>query len=479
MNVVGATMTGESAAPALPAARTSLIRWLREGARALAFRVPRWERVSTGPALLALLVVLRILVSIGVSRLYYEAGARFNWPAVTAGWVGLLLTAWACYVVRPVPAAGATPRAAPSAAHLLTAILTLSLSVSLVYGLLYVGAAHTQWFGRIGKWGHVAAYALPILWVTLAVLTLLIRAGDRSPLRRLAAVCAITLGAAVSYYLAPAPSFWTERASVQEEPAEPLSFTQELIEAQPPMLARAVTALAPQRPGIADMYTITFAPFEGEEVFRRESRMVAEVMAKRFDAAGRGLQLMNHAEEIDATPWATPLNLRRAIAGVARTMDKDEDLLFIHLTSHGADDGELAADFYPLDVAPVTPVDLKRWLDEAGIRHRVISVSACFAGNWIEPLAGEDTLVMTASDADHTSYGCGKKSDLTFFGRAMYDEQLRAKTLSFEQAHAAARPIIDQREKAAGKDDGYSNPQIKVGARIRPYLDKMRARLGG
>jgi hypothetical protein len=130
-------------------------------------------------------------------------------------------------------------------------------------------------------------------------------------------------------------------------------------------------------------------------------------------------------------------------------------------------------------VAPVTPPDLRRWLDEAGIKHRVISISACFAGNWIAPLASEDTLVMTSSDADHTSYGCGKKSALTFFGRAMYDEQIRSETLSFEKAHAAARLIIDKREKEAGKDDGYSNPQIKVGARIRAYLEQLQARLGG
>jgi hypothetical protein len=86
---------------------------------------------------------------------------------------------------------------------------------------------------------------------------------------------------------------------------------------------------------------------------------------------------------------------------------------------------------------------------------------------------------MTASDADHTSYGCGRKSPLTFFGRAMYDEQIRSQTLSFEKAHAAARLIIDKREKEAGKDDGYSNPQIKVGGRIRAYLDKLQARLKG
>ncbi len=58
----------------------------------------------------------------------------------------------------------------------------------------------------------------------------------------------------------------------------------------------------------------------------------------------------------------------------------------------------------------------------------------------------------------------------------MYDEQLRSKTLSFEQAHAAARIVIKQREEQAGKDDGYSNPQIKVGIAIGPYLRRLQGK---
>jgi hypothetical protein len=83
---------------------------------------------------------------------------------------------------------------------------------------------------------------------------------------------------------------------------------------------------------------------------------------------------------------------------------------------------------------------------------------------------------MTAADAEHTSYGCGHKSELTFFGRAMYGEQLRT-THSFEVAHAQARKVIEQREKEAGKTDGYSNPQIAVGEAIRPKLAALAARL--
>ena len=59
----------------------------------------------------------------------------------------------------------------------------------------------------------------------------------------------------------------------------------------------------------------------------------------------------------------------------------------------------------------------------------------------------------------------------------MYDEQLRTQTLSFEKALAAARPVIEQREREAGKQDGYSNPQIAVGDAIRERLRQLEARL--
>ena len=106
----------------------------------------------------------------------------------------------------------------------------------------------------------------------------------------------------------------------------------------------------------------------------------------------------------------------------------------------------------------------------------MIAISACYSGGWTGPLAGDSTLVMTAADATHTSYGCGRLSELTFFGRAVFDEQLR-KTRSFEQAFAAAVPLIRQREIDAGKPDGFSNPQISVGEKIRPVLQALELRL--
>ncbi len=462
--------------PPAAAPRASLLNWVREGARTLAFRWPRWERLVATPAMMAMLLALTLLTSVGMGRLYIDGDATFNWRGLLSGWAAFVLVLWACYVLRRD--ARKDQATAPDAAHLITLLLAQALCLAVFWGAASLALNMTQVFNNAPPWTYWAMWLAAPVWTTLAQLFAMMRTGDRELSSRVQAIYALAFSCAISYYFDANHTFWIEKsgdsAAMRQEP---LRFTQDLIEDQGPLLAEQLDGLKPQRPGIADMYTITFAPYEGEEVFRRESRMVSDVMAKRFDAAGRGLQMLNHREHLGNMAWATPLNLQRAIDGMAKTMDLEEDVLFIHLTSHGASDGELAADFWPLDVAPVTPPDLRRWLDEAGIKHRVISISACYAGNWLGPLASDDTLVMTASDATHTSYGCGKKSPLTFFGRAMYDEQIRTTTLSFEEAHAAARKIIDQREKEAGKDDGYSNPQIKVGSRIKPYLEQMRARL--
>ncbi len=475
-------LDGDAAAPrAAPAPRPSFLNWLREGTRTLFFMRPRWEGVRATPASMAWLIVFEVAMSIGLGRLFVEGPASFNWRAGLAGWASFVLAAWACYALRPrADSDNPDPARAPGAASLLTLLIAQALVLGLLWTLVNLALTRSGALARAGVWSYWTVWLVPAVWGTLAQLAAMIRAGDRDLGGRVQAIYAIAFATAFTYYLAPNPQFWRAvEAEQSEETAEPIRFTQDSVELQSDLMQAQIDALTPQRPGVADMYTLTFAPYEGEEVFRRESRMVNQVMAKRFDTAGRGIQMLNHREHVDDMPWATPLNFRRAIDGLAEAMDLNEDVLFIYLTSHGARNGELAPNFWPLDVEPVTPAALRTWLDEAGIKHRVIAISACYSGSWIAPLANEDTLVMTAADAVNTSYGCGRKSQLTFFGRAMFDEQLRTSTLSFQQAHAAARKVIEKREKEAGKDDGYSNPQIKVGSKIAPYLDAMTARLQG
>ena len=458
---------------ALPQAGMAL---LGQAFRASVLRRIDWARVHASPALLAALVLIDTALSIGIQRIFISGAANFDWKVIFSGWVGTLVLAWCCYLL--VPKRILRNPIEPSAAQRFAIAYMVAMLVSVLCALALVpftrlGYYSTQAIGLVAVW---IVWGIPVVWSTVAAVRVLLQDSLRGPALRLFCILILAMVWGATYYFVPR-EYWYAAEPENSEPRSHLALTQDTFEAQQRLFAAQLAGLQPQRPGVIDLYAITFAPYAEESVFKKESAVVADVMQRRFDANGRTLQLLNHNQTTREFAWATPLNLQRAITSVAAKMDRNEDILFLHLTSHGARNGELAASFWPLEVEPVTPEQLKHWLDQAGVRNRVISISACFSGSWVDTLANDNTLVMTAADATHTSYGCGHRSALTFFGRAMYDEQLRNQTLSFEDAHKAARSIIKKREEDAGKDDGYSNPQIKVGPAMRARLALLQARL--
>ncbi|MES2960674.1 MAG: C13 family peptidase [Pseudomonadota bacterium] len=477
MNDTEQTMAPPSAATteAAPSFVASMALWLRRGARTAFFARPDWRGLQATPSALAGLLVASLLLAVLVERLHIAGEARFYGPALLAGWMPTVVNAWVCWLLVPKARTDQDSRA-PSAAALFCLQAAQSLTL---WALLGLGLAPLQLMGwlapeAIGRWGAWLAWWAPLAWGLAAMALLLWRAGQRSAVQRGLAIALVCLVSLANTWFEPMRLWYPDERASAAAPA-PVQLTQALFEEQAATFERQLGAIAGQRPGVIDVYALTFAPYADEDVFMRESRMVAGVMAERFGAAGRTLQLVNHRSTQGEWAWATPLNLERAIERIGRRMDREEDVLFIHLTSHGARSGSLAASFWPLTIEALTPATLKAALDAAGIRHRIVSISACYSGSWIEPLAAEHTLVMTAADADHTSYGCGRGSELTYFGRAMFDEQLRSQTLSFEAAHAQARLVIEQREKEAGKNDGYSNPQIRVGAAMRQHLQRLES----
>jgi hypothetical protein len=444
--------------------------WWAKGARSAFLQRVAVHTLPLTPAVLALLWVVLEACGIGVERLMIDGPARYYAPTMlSAGWLTLvmwLLCAWA--LVRE----GALAVVALLCAQSLTLMLMASaVLVPLARSGGYAEGSELLTLARV-------AWAGALLWAWLAQGLVLWRASDRPWGWRLLAILLLCGMELLATFYSPLRHWYPERPAPTEEPVtQGFKLTQEVVEAQSAVLARDLQALSPERRGHIDLYAITFAPDADEDVFLRESEMVAGVMRERFDAAGRTLQLVSRRDDTPSKAWATPLNLQRAIRRAAALMDREQDVLFLHLTSHGGRDGRLAASLWPLDVQDLTPAMLKAWLDEAGIRYRVISVSACYSGSWIAPLQDEHTLVMTAADAEHTSYGCGRGSPLTYFGRAVFDEQLRS-TRSFEAAHAAARAVIEQREKEAGKKDGYSNPQLAAGAGVREQLRRLSVQLG-
>ena len=459
--------------------RRELSAWWVQGARSVALQRVHWEGLRATPGVLALLWLLSMALGVGLERLMIPGAARFYAPALMwSGWMGLVVClvvgAW---LVSDKATDAASPRQPLAVAALLCAQM---LPLQLIWALVFVPLARSGAFAE----DHESTTLARSLWYaavawTLAAQGLVVwRASVRPAYARLAAWSLLAAVLLLPAWYAPLHHWYPDSPAPAADAAAPkVRLTQQMFEAQDDALARDLDALKPQRKGRIDLYAITYAPYADEDVFARESELVAGVMQQRFDAAGRSVQLVNRPDAEPRHAWATPLNLQRAIKRVAALMDRDEDVLFLHLTSHGGRNGQLASALGPLDVEWLTPQRLHEMLEAAGIRQRVISVSACYSGSWIAPLSGDGTLVMTAADAEHTSYGCGRGSTLTYFGRAMFDEQLR-RTRSFEEAHAAARVVIEQREKGAGKTDGYSNPQIAVGAAMRDTLARLAAQLG-
>jgi hypothetical protein len=432
-------------------------------------------------------LVIALLVcalDIALIRMEVAGPARFDLQAWLSTWwsaaLGLGLAWWAFPEPDDVDEmAGHTPsRLAGVAAFfvlwLVAGVPSLLLAQGLI-GAIVQGGMTADVFSE--DWFYWAIFGVCTAWYLGVSAALILRFSGWN-WRAAVFVLALLAAVALNVWQFEARSWVSDptRTAQTEDTRPRLRLTQETLEAQQALWEKTLADIAPERPGVADVYGLVFAPYAAEDVFLRESTMVSGVLVDRLDASGRVIHLLNHGGTAATHPWATTLNLQRAIEALAQRMDRDNDVLVVYMTSHGARDFKLAASHWPLEVAPLSPAELRQALDKAGIRNRVIAVSACYSGGWVDVLADDNTLVMTAADATHTSYGCGQLSELTFFGRAVFDEQLRT-TRSFEQAFARAVPVIQQREIDAGKDDGFSNPQIRVGANISTVLRALEQRL--
>jgi len=273
-------------------------------------------------------------------------------------------------------------------------------------------------------------------------------------------------------YFMPRTELWLP---ADEDNADQPSIAQEeLFHAQDGMLDAHLAALQPQRPGIADLYFLGFAPEGTEDVFGKELHTVARLMRERFDARGRTLLLSNDPATLGELPVASATNLGIALGQIGRIMDTNEDLLFLYISTHGSEGSELAVELPPLDLYQIRPAALARMLHDSGIKWKVLVISACYSGGFIEPLKDDNTLIITATDADHQSFGCGNGRNLTWFGKAYFDDALR-RTRSFTEAFELARKEVAERERKRGFTP--SKPQMFVGPAMRGKLRDLESRL--
>jgi len=238
-----------------------------------------------------------------------------------------------------------------------------------------------------------------------------------------------------------------------------------------PLLDAALASLEPGRPGRIDMYLLAVAGDGTQEVFRREAEFVREQLGRDFGTRGRTVALINSRNTVDAAPMATLTSIREALKAIAARMNRDEDVLFLFLTSHGTREHELSLQQRNLGLRALQPKELAGLLKESGIRWKVVVLSACYAGGFIDALKDERTLVIAAARHDRQSFGCADDSDLTYFGRAFFKEALPG-SKSFAEAFDKAQALIAEREKKEQPREEPSLPQIHSPRPITDHLQR-------
>src|SRR6478609_8719458 len=139
-------------------------------------------------------------------------------------------------------------------------------------------------------------------------------------------------------------------------------------------------------------------------------------------------------------------------------MDRYSDILFLVLTSHGSPDGLAVTAGRRAET--LKPSTLAEMLERTGVRRKVVVISACYSGVFIPRLANADTLVITAADANHASFGCEDKAKWTYFGDAFFNAALR-RANNLKDAFLMARSLILRRELREGFEP--SHPQMAGG----------------
>lgn len=263
---------------------------------------------------------------------------------------------------------------------------------------------------------------------------------------------------------------------------EPPTLDETAFYAQPVLLNQTMNAIKKGTAGQSEWYFLGVAGYAGQDVFSNEILAAKQLFDVRFGTANRSAALINNQYTWTESPIATRTSIAELLQTIGKQMDNEEDVLFLALSSHGAvgedgiPTGELVIDNPPLATEHIDGEWLKQALDKAGIRWRVIVVSSCYSGAFIESLKSPTTVIITASAKDRASFGCSPDADLSYFGRAFFDESMRSST-SFAKAFEKATRRIAEREALMGVP--ASQPQMVVGELMQEALPEFEQDLFG
>ena len=201
------------------------------------------------------------------------------------------------------------------------------------------------------------------------------------------------------------------------------------------------------------------------EAFDNARRDVAATLPALGFSAENFRQFSTRPERYpDTRPMRTELQpIYETLSELAR---KAPGGCLVYYTSHGGPPGVvLDREGEQMLVPPEVMADL---INQAcPNRPSVVVISACFSGVFIPALQKNDRMILTAARKDRSSFGCGEGDKYPYFDDCFLSSI--GGSHDFQALALATRECVRRRELAE-KVSPPSEPQVFVGAELRPVL---------
>jgi hypothetical protein len=444
-------------------------RVLKFGARAAIWRI------TSDPPLVGLPVLLAFAAMLAAVRIALQLADAGSWHLFTPyglnaviAWIAMELAVAALFVRSDA-------RATALSAMFVLSIFGEVAGTAIRTAAALFAARATQTAPWIDKALVIGFCVLAVVWWVGAMTCIVGSLENRSGVRLVGKIAALWLAlfvanAAIPHVPAFLPPDYDERDANWWEVAHTLyqarSGTAARVDiahiekTQSPLLDQQVSQLTPARQGETDIFTLAIAGW-GEDVFAKELDGGLDAIATVLPIKGRIVRLVNRADTLDTVPLANFQNFAAAVHAIGNVMNKDSDVFLLFMTSHGDRSGFALQ--LPGSNTELTPQQVAQTLDREGIKNRVAIISACYSGIFVPPLANDNTIVITAADAQHSSFGCAPERDWTYFGDAFFRQSVHP-GLDFAGAFAHARMLIHGWEMMDNAPP--SNPQGSFGPAV-------------
>jgi hypothetical protein len=428
--------------------------------RAIGFLTLRPGKAATGASAsdwaVAGFTVASLVLWLLLDRLQYGKDAEFvayNAPGFAWYMLPFLLAAWlASRITRP-------------RVEFRNILFLLVVAAPVITGCSFLLGHNVPEKLIIAATVALVVYAIVYLQVGLSAL-----AGRRQHSAVTAIIAIALVFVALNSAIFDAPTLWTEPEPDTADAEKQAEKAEDLLISQGPRIEAEVGRVTAAEPGRAGVYFVGFAGVGRQKVFADEIKLAAQRISDRYDSARRQVLLLNDRHDLESHPLATVEGLKLALKDVAARMDVEKDVLFLSLSSHGSDDPSLSVSNTGVSLRDLYGSDLAEALHGSGIKWKIIVISACHAGAFIDSLRDDNTVIFTAAAGDRTSFGCSDDRELTYFGEAFYRDALPRSATLLEAFTRAQADIASREEREHIR---ASNPQSFVGPAMRKKLDEI------